>query len=547
MSPEQARGQPVDKRTDIWAFGCVLYEMLAGRTAFTGATVSDTVVAILEREPDWAALPDSTPTAVRRLLRRCLAKDARLRLRDIGDARLEVDDALHAKPSSRAPLPRARSKVGTAAAIVSVAALGAWAFSPLARPRQSDRIGSVLRLQLTPPVGVQLARLGFERSSPNLSLSPDGTAAVYSAMVDGRYALWLHPLDGTAPPRVLPGSEDAMRPFWSPDGRSIGFFTRGKLWRIDRAGGSAFAICDVPPTFGGAWSPDGRILVGIYAGTIASVPASGGTLTPLTALDPTTEDRGHVWPQVLPNGHFLYWAASSKSEHDGVVYAASFEKPSQRVRLVATSTHALYTSGPDGTGYLLWQRDGTLVAQAFDGTTLAFAGEPRPIADGVGVVAATADMTVSVSTKGTLLYASQNLERLTWFDRSGKQRGTVGDPALYAPRSYRISPDGNQIAATRAESGRDLWLIDVNRGTSRRVTYGSGGGYYPQWSPDSRTLLFLGDACQLSCERTSRASCRTNASPHRLHTTSWTGRAMAATSWRRGCLETRTRISGSRP
>jgi hypothetical protein len=199
-----------------------------------------------------------------------------------------------------------------------------------------------------------------------------------------------------------------------------------------------------------------------------------------------------VWPQVLPGGRFLYWVASSKPEHYGVVYAASFEKPNERIGLLTTETRALYASGPDGREYLLWQRAGTLVAQEFNGATLELAGEPRPIADGVGVVGATALMAVAVSNNGTLLYAPADRQQLVWFDRAGKRLGTVGDPGLYF-QNLRISPDGKQIATTRVEAGRELWLIDADRGTSRRTTHDSGGGFDPQWSPDGHTILFVGD------------------------------------------------------
>jgi Tol biopolymer transport system component len=488
MSPEQARGQAVDKRTDIWAFGCVLYEMLAGRPAFSGSTASDTLAAILDREPDWNALPNTTPAAVHRLLRRCFEKDSKRRLRDIGDARLDLDDATREARLGQGTRPRSRA-MGIAAGVAAVACVavaGAWLSL-----RQPRNVGAVMRLEITPK-RAQFARLGFDRPL-NLALSPDGRTAIYSATADGTDALWLHPLDGTEP-RALPGGEDGLWPFWSPDGKSIAFFAKGKLWRLDITRGTPIAICDVPTVFGGTWSPDGRILVGTYAGTIASVPAAGGVLTPLTALDAATGDRGHVWPQVLPGGRFLYWAASDSAEHDGVVYAASLDKPSQRTRLVTTESSALYTSGPDGRGYLLWQRAGALVAQEFDVATFAFRGQPRSIAEGVGVIGAAAYMAVAASSaSGTLLYGSQGLEQLTWFDRTGRRLGTVGDPALYAPRSVRISPDGRQIAATRTETGRDLWLTDANDGTSRRMTHDRRGGYYPQWSPDGRTLLFMGD------------------------------------------------------
>ena len=488
MSPEQARGQAVDKRTDIWAFGCVLYEMLAGRAAFSGPTTSDTLVAILDRHPDWTALPDATPAALHRLLRRCLQKEPSLRLRDVGDARLDIDDARAEAQGRQVTRRRARSLgIPAVAAVACLAALGLWL-----RSLPPSSVGPVLRLAMPPPEGGQFGRLGFDRPL-SLALSPDGRGAVYSATVKGTDALWLHPLDGTDP-RVLPGSDGARWPFWSPDGKSIGFFSKGKLWRLDLSRVTPFAICDVPLAFGGSWTLDGRILVGLYNGTLASVPAAGGVLTPLTALNRATGDRAHVWPQVLPGGRFLYLAASDNPEHDGVVYAASLEQPNERTRLVTTNSFAMYTPGRDGTGYLLWQSGSTLVARAFDATTFRFAGEPRPIAEGVGVNAAAGYVAAAVSANGTLLYGSQSLERLTWFDRSGQRLGTVGDAALHAPDSVRFSPDGNQIAVTRTETGRDFWLIDARHGGSRRMTHDRGGGYFPQWSPDGRTLLFMGDA-----------------------------------------------------
>jgi Tol biopolymer transport system component len=312
---------------------------------------------------------------------------------------------------------------------------------------------------------------------------------VYGATVNGQYALWLRSLDNTVA-RMLRGTEDAMFPFWSPDGRSIAFFARGKLQKLDIAGGPALAICDAPRVFGGVWTPDGRILVGILSGVIAAVPASGGALSPVTTLDKSRGDVAHVWPQVLSGRNFMYWGASTKPEDTGVIYAASFEKPNERVRLMASETSAVYTSGADGRGYLLWQRGGTLVAQEFDGTKLKFSGEPRPIADAVGVVGSAAFMAVAAS-GGTILYADADLQRLTWFDRAGQRKGTLGDPGQY--NGFRFSPDGKQVATTRIDAGRELVLIDVDRSTSRRATFDSRGGFFPLWSPDGRTILFIGD------------------------------------------------------
>jgi Tol biopolymer transport system component len=498
MSPEQARGQVVDERTDVWAFGCVLYEMLTGRVVFSGATSSDTIAAIIEREPEWRALSDATPAGIRRLLERCLRKDPWQRLRHMGDARLEIEDAIAAPrtaldsaSAADATVARKRGRgnrwIAAAAAVVIGVTLGAWAISRLRSP---DAGGPVLRLQINPPAGGQFGRIGSGRG-PNLAVSPDGKTVVYGATVDGKYTLWLHPLDGTAA-HVLPGSEDASGPSWSPDGRYIAFAsTKGKLLRIDAAGGTPSPICDIARIFGCVWMPDNRILLGVYGGTLATVPASGGTLSRLTTFDTAMADIAHVWPQLLPGGHFLYWNGSNRPENNGVIYAASFEKPNERIKLVTSDTSALYTAGPDGNGYLLWQRSGTLVAQEFDGARLRFSGEPRPIADDVGIQTAAAYLAVAVSSSGTLLYAPAGLFQLTWFDRTGKQLGKLGEPGQYM--SVRFSPDGKQIATTRTEVGRELWLIDVEHGSSRRTTFDSRGGFFPQWAPDGRGILFIGD------------------------------------------------------
>jgi Tol biopolymer transport system component len=468
MAPEQQEGRRSDARADIYAFGCVLYEMLTGkRVAMARAPVE--------------------PPALERVITRCLAPDPDDRFQSAHDVKIAIEWAAESQVGVPSAQRRHTPWVAAAVAVLLAAILGGWAVS---RARRVETAGSMLRLQINPPQGGQFG--GLEQIT-ELALSPDGRTAVFGAAVGGTYALWLRSLDDINA-RLLPGTEDASSPFWSPDGNAIAFISHGKLRRMDIAGGTPFVICDVPRAYGGSWAPDGRILVGVFVGTIASVPASGGTLSPLTAFDKSRGDIAHVWPQVLPGGHFLYWAASSKPEHDGVIYAASFEKPNERIRLVTTETRAIYASSPDGHGYLLWQRAGTLVAQQFDGATLKLSGEARPLAESVGVVGAMSFIPVAVSTNGTLVYAPAHLRQLTWFDRAGKQLGTVGDRGLYAAVSTRVSPDGKQIATTRMDTGRELWVIDAERGTSRRMTHDSWGGFNPQWSLDGRTLLFVGEA-----------------------------------------------------
>jgi dipeptidyl aminopeptidase/acylaminoacyl peptidase len=228
------------------------------------------------------------------------------------------------------------------------------------------------------------------------------------------------------------------------------------------------------------------------AGVVAVVPATGGSLTPLTVLDEAAGDLAHVWPQVLPGGNFLYWTPSSKAENTATIYGASIKMPNERVALVRSETRAVYATDAKGIGYLLWQRNGALMAQTFDGATLKFSGEPREIADSVGTTGGNADVWTAASSVGSLVYSAPELERMTWFERSGKTVGTLGEPGLFFVNA-RFSHDGKHVAASRIDVARDLWLFDVERGTSRRTTFDSLGGLAAQWSPDGRTILFMGN------------------------------------------------------
>ena len=295
-----------------------------------------------------------------------------------------------------------------------------------AGPPSDDR---AFRLQIAPPEGGQFV---YGNNSGGIALSPDGRTAAYVASAKGKTALWVRPLDAPSA-RSLAGTEGAYFPFWSPDGKSIGFFAAGRVQRIDVAGGAPLTICDVPGGSGrgAAWTSDGRIVLGSIAAGLFQVPASGGTPSPLTKLDASHGEVAHRWPQLLPGGRFLYWVRAGKLEDTGV-YGASFFKPGERVRLVNTDTAAFYAPGGDGKNYLLWMRGGTLVAQELDVASLRLTGEPHPVADPVAKVAVMAATNVAVSASGVLLYGSSNTSsRFSWLDRTGKLVGEVGEPGEY--------------------------------------------------------------------------------------------------------------------
>jgi eukaryotic-like serine/threonine-protein kinase len=351
----------------------------------------------------------------------------------------------------------------------------------------------VLSLQINPPEGSEFT-LGTQAAG--IALSPDGNTAAYVATDKGKAALWVRPLD-VSTARLVPGTDDAGLPFWSPDSKSIAFFAHGKLQRVYLAGGTPQTICDVGQARGGSWGDDGQILLGGWNSGLFQVAASGGKPVSVTTLDAARGEVFHYWPQILPGGRFLYFVRSNKRENTGV-YAASLAKPLQPVQLLATDTNALYAPAA-GSGrnhrkeYLLWLRGGTLVAQDFDTAKSKLSGVPHPVADPVSRMGVHGQMQVSVSAAGILLYGSANpLRQFRWVDRTGKPRGTMGEPAFNA--FFHLSPDGRRIVVTRGNTvGTDLWMLDVDRGVPSRFASRPGLNVSPVWSPDSRTILFASD------------------------------------------------------
>jgi len=493
MSPEQARGLAVDKRTDIWAFGCVLYEMLTGRQALAGETVSDTIAAILEREPDWTALPDPTPAAVRRLLQRCLEKDSRHRVRDIGDARIELDDALAGRATGVPVAPRARRERMawiSLAAVTLAAVLGAGSGLYLQRAPADTR---AYRSSILPPAGENVPTRGF-------AVSPDGRRLTFVGENGGAIGLWVQSLDGLVA-QPLAGTEGAASPFWSSDSRFIGFFVGGKIKRVDSTGGPPVTLTDSVPNPGATWNRDGTIVFASFrtGSPLRRVSASGGAASPVTTLNAENGETRHWFPFFLPDGrHFLYFAVGSKAggpNSPNGIYVAALDS-NERKLLVPGGSTAKYALG-----YLLFLREQTLMAQPFDVERLDLTGDAVPIAERVMTGGASGMAgSFSVSETGVLAYQTGPADtggqagaptHLVWFDRSGKQIGTLGDQARYG--NLELTRDGGRVAVSlfdRARRGRDIWLFDIARDLRTHFTFDPSEELTSVWSPDASRVVF---------------------------------------------------------
>ena len=469
MSPEQARGKPLDKRTDIWAFGCVLYEMLTGRRAFTGDDVSEVLASVLAREPDFAALPATTPPPIRRLVQRCLQKDRNDRLRDIGDARIEIRDAqsrTESEPSVRGGDRGRRKRLVLSASLAVLAVIAAVAIAWRFRPEPS---APEVRLDINTP----------QTSAPaSLAISPDGRTMAFVATADGQSRLWLRPLEsGVA--RPLRGTEGARYPFWSPDSRSIGFFADNKLQRIDIDGESIRILSNVHRGSGGAWNRDGVIVLSSLGAPVSRVTDGGGEPIEVPRL---VQLGSNFSPHFLPDGrHFLYYVRAGPEARG--VYVGQLDGASPSHRVLDADAGAVYAPS----GHLLFVRQGTLFAQAFDAGTRELGEPPIVIAQSVANCPC-----VSVSNSGAIAYRPSGppaRRRFAWFDRSGAEIGKVSDePAMSTPS---LSPDGQRILGYRGLSGNvDVWLFDMRRGAYERLTSDVSDDVSPVWSPDGDDIVF---------------------------------------------------------
>ena len=483
MAPEQARAKPVDRRADIWAFGGVLYEMLTGKTAFQGDTVTDTLAAVIRAEPDWSLLPATTPMRVRVLLQRCLQKDPKQRLRDIGDARIALDEVLFSAPeqSSAAPMPVSaplwRRALPWSLALLFFAIAATVSFIHF---REAPTEQHVVRFQIPP----------LEKSRFQLfQLSPDGRFLVFNA----KGQLWIRALDSVEA-RPLPGTEGTEAPgfWWSPDSQYIAFASQGKLKKIATSAGPAQALCDASAVVGGTWNSDGVIVFGQIPSGLWRVSEAGGA--PVQVIK-ASGGRLEILPNLLPDGrHFLYTVVEGKAAEAGI-YVGSLDGQ-QGVRLLADLTNASYAEASGGAGsigrrgYLVFNRAGTLMAQPFDPVQLSLTGAAFPVVEQVATYSGIGSF--SLSNSGSLAYLTSGsgaATQLVWKDRSGKSTGTFGLPGNY--QNFRLAPDEKRIAFDSVQSGnQDVWVLDSVRGVTSRLTFDPAPDNLPIWSPDGLRIVW---------------------------------------------------------
>ncbi|MGA2370139.1 MAG: protein kinase [Candidatus Korobacteraceae bacterium] len=489
MSPEQIEGKEADARSDIFALGAVLYEMVTGKRAFEGKTAATVMAAVLEREPaPISSMQPTTPPALERLVRTCLSKDPDERWQTAHDVKLQLKQIADGVSQVSAPAmtvaPRKRRN-GLAWGVAAVlAAIAASTLFLLYQANQKQL--PTLRVEINPPDKMQF-NLSGDHSGPAM-ISPDGRYIVFSAYGSQGAQLYQRSLDTTSP-EALPGTEGATFPFWSPDSRSIAFFTDDKLKRIEVSGGTPVTICSSTLGRGGSWNQDGTIVAALSYNTgISRVPASGGTPTPVTTADGTIYSS-HRWPWFLPDGkHFLYIAVKHNAPNspETAVFLASLDGKENRL-LFHSLSNAIYASGR-----VLYQRENSLVAQPFDPSSGKFSGEAQTLSENVQFDAGLWRTNLSASTDGVLLYASgttTGTEILTWYDRSGKRLGTVGEQGEFY--DLDLSPDEKKIVTTDLNTATaTIWVRDLTSNLKTRLTFSGGAHLTPVWSPDGKEVAF---------------------------------------------------------
>ncbi len=473
MSPEQARGQTVDRRADIWAFGVVLWELLTGQQLFRGDTVSDILASVLKEEPNL----ERAPAKVRPLLKRCLEREPKARLQAIGDWELLLGEDAPPASASAPPASRHRSWLPWC-----VAAFLLLALMP----------ANILHLRETPPQEQPLrASIALPENSAvhSFAISPDGRTLVIAAAVNGKRQLWLRPMD-VLQAKPMPFTEDATYPFWSPDSRNIGFFAQGNLKKVAASGGPALSLCDVPNARGGSWNRDDVIIFSPTNGgiSIQRVAAAGGVPVDVTKI------KGNLkHPVFLPDGrHFLYVVEGGPAEQTGVHISSLDGKEDRRILPDVSSIAFSPPAQGARTGHILFVRENTLMAQPFDAASGQVSGDVFPVAEGVSRAAAnTTYMPATVSENGVLVYetgGSGDTNQFGWFDRYGKSLGPVGAPGVL---DLALSPDEKSLAFSRSRgAASDVWVRDLSRGTEARFTSDQHFNLAPVWSPRGDYIVF---------------------------------------------------------
>jgi Tol biopolymer transport system component len=494
MAPEQLEGKEADARSDLFAFGAVLYEMATGKKAFTGSSQASLIGSILRDDPPAISeISPMMPPALNRVVKTCLAKDPEDRFQTAHDVKLQLQWIAEGGSQAGLPAPvvarrKSREKLAWALAAVAIVVAGLSTLGYLRRgPVHAERI----RSYLLPPEKTEFAITDV--ASGSLTISPNGRMATFATKeADGKTVLWLQPLGETAA-RKLPGTEGAIFPFWSPDSRFLAFFADKKLEKVDVSGGPPLTLCEADNGRNGAWNRDGVILYSPDSTTgIFRVPAAGGAPKPATTLDTARGETTQRWVTFLPDGrHFLYMAGShaagTKSESNAI-FVADLDS-SEKTLLLQARSNVVYTSG-----YLLYMREGILMAQRFDPGSRRLSGDPVPVAEGVQYDPAYFRGSFAASENGVLLYATgtgATKTRLRWFDLSGKSIGEpFGEPSEYT--SLAVSPDDKRIAAGIADPSTGLpniWLLDT-RGARTRLTAGGPATDSPVWSPDGSRIAY---------------------------------------------------------
>jgi eukaryotic-like serine/threonine-protein kinase len=474
MSPEQAKGRAVDRRADIFAFGCVLYEMLTGKPAFDGEDIPDILSRVLQREPDWRLLPSNVPAAVRTLLELCLEKNPKNRRSDAADIRIDLERASkESTGGSASSRTSAKNQTWLWAATIAASLFAIAAFAVMFRPVPDS---PEMRLEINTPI---------TRQPNDFAISPDGQSIVFVASGDGLPRLWLRRFDKTdAQPLV--GTEGAELPFWSPENKSVGFFANHKLKRLDITGGPPTTLEDVPrDARGGTWNANGIILfsTGGRATNTYRIPASGGESVILDRLGVAAGGR---FPRFLPDGrHFLFYVIDPPEQG---IHIASLDGAD--TKLLASADGPGVFVDPDR---LLFIRQGVLLSQRFDSRHNELIGDPQIVADRVSYDPVIHLGGYSVSSNGRIALRTGGTERrqLTWYDRSGKRMESVGEPDVSVLHSPAISRDGRRLAIDRnVQSSRDIWIVDLIRGTRQPFTSEKSVEGYPVWSADGTQMFF---------------------------------------------------------